>query len=188
MNESLENNQENSKQKENKVLSELIGWGRDIAIALVIVFLIFTFLGQKTNVIGKSMEPTLHDGDQLVVDKLTYRFRDVERFDIIVFPYEPKLYYIKRVIALPGETVSIEEGHVLVNGEQIDAKYQFEIISQYGNNLPLTVPESEYFVLGDNRNNSSDSRYVDVGTIKEDAIMGLARLRIWPVNNFGKVD
>jgi len=164
--------------EDKNILREILGWVRDIAIAVIFVFLIFNFVGQKTNVVGKSMEPTLFDGDQLVIDKLSYRFGEVERFDIIVFPYEPKLYYIKRVIALPGETVSIVDGEVLVNDEVIDDEFGFDIIMNYGNNLPLTVPDNEYFVMGDNRNKSSDSRYTDVGTIDKEDIIGKAIVRI----------
>jgi len=176
------------KKSNNKIIRELLGWVRDIGIALLVVFLILTFLGQKTNVVGKSMEPTLHDGDRLIVDKLSYRFNEVERYDIIVFPHAPKLYYIKRVIGLPGDTVTIEDGFVWVNGEKLDKQYQFETIHQYGNNLPMKVPPGEYFVLGDNRNNSSDSRYIDVGTIKREEIMGLARWRFWPINDVGTLE
>lgn len=174
--------------EENKVWKEIFGWFRDIAIAVILVLLIFNFVGQKTNVVGVSMEPTLYDGDQLVIDKLSYRFGEVERFDIIVFPYEPKLYYIKRVIALPGEEVNIEDGRVYVDGQVIDDAYGFDIINQYGNNLPLVVPEDEYFVMGDNRNKSADSRYMDVGTIKEDEIIGKAIVRIWPLSTLGALE
>lgn len=172
----------------NRVWKEIFGWIRDIAIAIILVLLIFNFVGQKTNVVGKSMEPTLYDGDQLVIDKLSYRFGEVERFDIVVFPYEPKLYYIKRVIALPGEEVTIEDGTVLVDGIQIDEAFGFDIIREYGNNLPLVVPEGEYFVMGDNRNKSSDSRYTSVGTISKDEIIGKAIVRIWPINAFGALE
>lgn len=174
--------------EENKVWKEVFGWFRDIAIAVVLVLLIFNFVGQKTNVVGKSMEPTLYDGDQLIIDKLSYRFGEVERFDIIVFPYEPKLYYIKRVIAMPGEEVKIVDGQVLVNEEVIDDAYGFDIIREYGNNLPLLVPEGEYFVMGDNRNKSSDSRYTDVGTIDKEDIIGKAIVRLWPMNTFGALE
>jgi len=174
--------------EENNVWREVFGWIRDIGIAVILVLLIFNFVGQKTNVVGKSMEPTLFDGDQLVIDKLSYRFGDVERFDIIVFPYEPKLYYIKRVIGLPGEEIRIENGQVLVNNEVIDDEFGFDIIREYGNNLPLVVPENEFFVMGDNRNKSSDSRYTDVGTIYEEDIIGKAIVRIWPMSTFGALE
>ena len=174
--------------EKNNVWREVFGWIRDIGIAVILVLLIFNFVGQKTNVVGKSMEPTLFDGDQLVIDKLSYRFGDVERFDIIVFPYEPKLYYIKRVIGLPGEEIRIENGQVLVNNEVIDDEFGFDIIREYGNNLPLVVPENEFFVMGDNRNKSSDSRYTDVGTIYEEDIIGKAIVRIWPMSTFGALE
>lgn len=171
--------------EENKVWKEIFDWLRDIAIAVILVLLIFNFVGQKTNVVGVSMEPTLYDGDQLMIDKLSYRFGEVERFDIVVFPYEPKLFYIKRVIAMPGETVDIQDGQVLVDGNVIDDAYGFDIINQYGNNLPLVVPEGEYFVMGDNRNKSADSRYMDVGTISKEEIIGKAIVRIWPLSSLG---
>lgn len=174
--------------EENKVWKEVFGWFRDIAIAVILVLLIFNFVGQKTNVVGKSMEPTLYDGDQLIIDKLSYRFGEVERFDIIVFPYEPKLYYIKRVIAMPGEEVKIEDGQVYVDDAVIDDAYGFDIIREYGNNLPLVVPEGEYFVMGDNRNKSSDSRYTDVGTIDKEDIIGKAIVRLWPMTSFGALE
>lgn len=174
--------------EENNVWHEVFGWIRDIGIAVILVLLIFNFVGQKTNVVGKSMEPTLYDGDQLVIDKLSYRFGEVERFDIIVFPYEPKLYYIKRVIGLPGEEVRIDNGQVFVNDVVIDDAFGFDIIREYGNNLPLVVPDDEYFVMGDNRNKSSDSRYTDVGTIYKEDIIGKAIVRIWPMSTFGALE
>ena len=174
--------------EESNVWREIFGWIRDIGIAVILVLLIFNFVGQKTNVVGKSMEPTLFDGDQLVIDKLSYRFGEVERFDIIVFPYEPKLYYIKRVIGLPGEEIHIDNGQVYVDDKIIDDEFGFDIIREYGNNLPLVVPDNEYFVMGDNRNKSSDSRYTDVGTIYEEDIIGKAIVRIWPMSTFGALE
>lgn len=172
--------------EEKSIAKELLGWVRDIAIAIIIALLILNFVGGKISVFGKSMEPTLYDNDQLIIDKLSYRFKDVERFDIIVFPHESKLFYIKRVIALPGETVNIVDGKVLVNDKVIDGDYEFDDTHDYGDSLPLTVPEDEYFVMGDNRNNSSDSRRMIVGTIHKDIILGKATFRIWPLKTFGK--
>jgi signal peptidase I len=167
---------------------EIFTWVRDIAIALLAVWIIITFVGQMTNVIGESMMPTLKDGDRVVIDKLSYRFGEPDRFDIVVFPYKknPSLNYIKRIIGLPGDTVDIQEGKVVVNGERVDAEMGFDLIEDYGDNLPLTVPDGEYFVMGDNRNNSSDSRYSDVGTIKKSDIIGRALWRIWPLSSIGK--
>lgn len=105
-----------------------------------------------------------------------------------MFPYEPKLYYIKRVIGLPGEEVRIDNGQVFVNDVVIDDAFGFDIIREYGNNLPLVVPDDEYFVMGDNRNKSSDSRYTDVGTIYKEDIIGKAIVRIWPMSTFGALE
>jgi signal peptidase I len=134
------------------------------------------------------MENTLDDGDNLIVEKLTYRFKDPERFDIIVFPfrYEEKTYYIKRIIGLPGETVQIVDGDIYINGEILEESYGREVMKYSGQAAdPITLGEDEYFVLGDNRNDSSDSRDPSVGLIKRDEIIGRAWLRIWPLSNFG---
>ena len=127
-----------------------------------------TFVGQRTEVSGSSMETTLSDKDQLFFDKMTYRFRDPKRYDIVVFPYQyqDNTYYIKRIIGLPGETVQILSGMVYIDGMRQDERYGNGIMENPGiAEEPLTLGEDEYFVLGDNRNNSSDSRASDVGLI-----------------------
>ena len=161
------------------------------ALVAGITFLIIHFVGQRTVVNGVSMQPTLSDGDNLIVDKLSYRFRDPERFDIIVFPYKhkPKTYYIKRIIGLPGETVQIDEqGNIYINGEILSESYGREIIRPENVGLaaePIVLGEDEYFVMGDNRNNSTDSRFAQVGNIKREDIIGRAWVRIWPFSGFG---
>lgn len=155
------------------------------------VWLVITFVGQRTEVEGASMENTLHNGDNLIVDKLSYRFRDPERFDIIVFPfqYQANTYYIKRIIGLPGETVQImDDGSIYINGEKLEENYGMEVIKPetIGRAAePIELGDDEYFVMGDNRNNSSDSRTDMVGNIKRENIIGKAWLRIWPVSDFG---
>lgn len=158
---------------------------------LCLTWLVITFVGQRTEVDGSSMEPTLTNGDNLIVDKLSYRFRDPERFDIIVFPYKhkAKTYYIKRIIGLPGETVQIDEqGDIYINGEVLSESYGREIIRAENIGLaaePIVLGEDEYFVMGDNRNNSTDSRYPQVGNIRREDIIGRAWVRIWPLSGFG---
>ena len=160
-----------------------------ILLVLFGTWVLITFVGQRTSVSGSSMEPTLHHGDQLILDKLSYHFSEPERFDIIVFPfqYEEKTYYVKRIIGLPGETVQIDlSGNIYINGEILEEDYGLEPINFPGlAQDPITLGEDEYFVLGDNRNNSSDSRDPSVGNIKRDDIMGKAWVRIWPLNKFG---
>lgn len=169
-----------------KVMKELISTGLYLLFILCSIYLIITYVGQRTEVEGASMEPTLNDGDNLIVDKISYRFHEPERFDIIVFPfqYQPEVYYIKRIIGMPGETVQIdEEGKIYINGEVLPEAYGKEIIKPETIGVayePVVLEEGEYFVMGDNRNNSRDSRDVVVGNIKRDNIVGKAWVRIWP--------
>ena len=177
--------------KSHSVAYELFGGLVYIAIIVGLTWLIITFVGQRTSVSGHSMETTLQDGDQLIVDKISYRFRDPKRYDIIVFPYqyEENTYYIKRIIGLPGETVQVVDGYVYINGSRLESDI-------YGNELmdapmaasqPITLGEDEYFVLGDNRNHSQDSRDPSVGEVKKDTIMGKAWVRIYPFDKMGVI-
>ena len=152
-----------------------------ILVVLAATWLVITFVGQRTQVNGSSMEPTLSHNDNLIVDKISYRFSDPQRFDIIVFPfqYEEDTYYIKRIIGMPGETVYIDE-------EVLQESYGREVMVAAGRAAePITLGEDEYFVLGDNRNNSSDSRDPSVGNIHRRDIIGKAWIRIWPLGKFG---
>lgn len=178
--------EEPEKKKKNPVL-EFLNFVLYIVIVLAVTCFIITFVGQRTNVSGDSMESTLQDGDQLIVDKITYRFRDPQRFDIIVFPYQDSgVYYIKRIIGLPGETVQIIDGYIYIDGELLEESYGREVMEDAGMaSEPITLGEDEYFVLGDNRNASSDSRNPNVGLISRDEIVGRAWIRIWPLGSFG---
>lgn len=175
----------------NKVMKEMISTLLYLLGVLCLTWVVITFVGQRTEVDGASMESTLSNGDNLIVDKLSYRFRDPERFDIIVFPfkYKEKTYYIKRIIGLPGETVQIDEqGNIYINGEMLSESYGREIIRPENVGLasePIVLGEDEYFVMGDNRNNSTDSRFAQVGNIKREDIIGRAWIRIWPFSGFG---
>lgn len=177
----------------NKTLKEILSTGIYLLIVLVVTYLVIVYVGQRTEVNGESMEPTLWDGDNLIVDKISYRFREPERFDIIVFPFQHKqeTYYIKRIIGLPGETVEIdEEGTIYINGEVLIESYGREIINpeHIGRvEYPVVLGEDEYFVMGDNRNNSSDSRIPEVGNVKRDQIIGRAWVRIWPLSDIGVI-
>ena len=174
-----------------KVLREVLSTGLYLLIVLCLTYLVIAFVGQRTEVNGASMEPTLSDEDNLIVDKITYRFHDPERFDIIVFPYKfkEKTYFIKRIIGLPGETVQIDaEGNIYIDGEILEESYGREVISAEHIGLagePITLGADEYFVMGDNRNNSQDSRDPTVGNIARSDIIGRAWIRIWPLNKFG---
>ena len=175
----------------NRIMRELLNTAIYLLCVLGAVWLVITFVGQRTEVEGASMENTLHNGDNLIVDKLSYRFHDPERFDIIVFPFQfqDNTYYIKRIIGLPGETVQImDDVSIYINGEKLEENYGMEVIKPetIGRAAePIELGDDEYFVMGDNRNNSSDSRTDMVGNIKRENIIGKAWLRIWPVSDFG---
>lgn len=174
-----------------EVLKEILSTSLYLLGVLLVTFLVIKFVGQRTEVIGQSMEPMLYDKDNLIVEKLSYRFGDPERFDIIVFPYEyaEKTYYIKRIIGLPGEKLFIDaKGNIFINGEKLEENYGKEVIKNPGlAATEITIGEDEYFVMGDNRNNSSDSRCADVGLIKRDRILGKAFFKIFPFDHFGKI-
>ncbi len=171
------------------IVKEILGTSLYLLVVLCLTYLVITYVGQRTQVIGSSMEATLSNDDNLIVDKISYRFRDPIRYDIIVFPYQyaDETYYIKRVIGLPGETVRIDEaGTIYINDQVLDETYGKEIIKEPGRAFePILLGEDEYFVLGDNRNNSSDSRDPSVGNIKQSNIIGKAFIRIWPFSKFG---
>lgn len=175
----------------NKVLKEMISTLLYLLCVLGLTWLVITFVGQRTEVDGSSMEPMLSDRDNLLVDKISYRFREPERFDIIVFSFKYKedTYYIKRIIGLPGETVQIdEEGNIYIDGEILEENYGREIIKPETIGIardPIVVGEDEYFVLGDNRNNSTDSRTQIVGNVNRKDIIGRAFVRIWPLSKMG---
>lgn len=158
-----------------------------IAIIVAVAFIIVKFIGQRTVVSGRSMENTLSDGDNLIMDKITYRFGNPKRFDIVIFPdpSDPSEYFIKRVIGLPGETVRIgSDGTIYINSKKLDESYGKEVINNPGLAAsPITLGKDEYFVLGDNRNDSLDSRFPEVGPIKGDEILGRAVFRIYPFNH-----
>lgn len=165
------------------------GRADSIAYTLVLaamIYLMLHFIGQRTEVKGISMEPALSEGDQILVDKLSYYFQDPERFDIIVFR-EGGLFYIKRIIALPGERIWISRsGDIFVDDRLLKESYGRESMCFAGlAGDELLLGEKEYFVLGDNRNESLDSRYEEVGAVNRSQIIGRAIFRIYPFGMFG---
>ena len=160
-----------------------------VAAALILSILITKFVAHHTAVDGSSMQSTLSDGDQLIVEQLSYYFHDPQRFDVVVFPISSEDNYIKRIIGLPGETVQIIDGQVYINGNLLtDDHYGMEKMDDPGIAAEtIYLKEGEYFVLGDNRNASVDSRFADVGLIKRDDIKGRAWLRFYPFGSFGIV-
>ena len=171
------------------IMKEILSTSIYLLVVLCAAYLIITYVGQRTQVSGSSMETTLSDGDNLLGGKINYRFSEPKRFDIIVFPfqYDTDTYYIKRIIGMPGETVQIDyDGNIYINGSLLEESYGREVIQNPGRAAePITLGKDEYFVMGDNRNNSSDSRDPSVGNIHRKDIIGRAWVRIWPFSKFG---
>lgn len=160
-----------------------------IVLAFGIAFFINTYVGTHTRVDGESMEKTLYTGDCLIIDKLTYHFSKPKRFDIVVFPVDNDEDYIKRIIGLPGETVQIIDGYVYINGRQLSENVEHEPMLESGlATEPVVLNADEYFVLGDNRNRSTDSRMNSVKMVKKDDIIGKAFFRFYPLENAGKIE
>ena len=186
-------------------------------LLFICIYVVPTFVVQRTAVSGESMEETLHDGESMLINKLSYRFHDPERYDIIVFypkgkEVDDSEYYVKRIYGLPGETVQIKENDIYINGKKIEDPYAKNAMDEAGLAAkPYKLKEDEFFVLGDNRQVSLDSRkiptqdkekYADMyneedleymseddapGPVTRDKIEGKVFFRIWPLSEFGFV-
>jgi len=163
---------------------ELKDWTISIIVAVALAFLIRTFIVELYMVDGPSMRPTLVHGERLVVNKFIYRFEQPTKGDIVVFrfPKDPSRDFIKRVIATGGDTIEIKDGHVYVNGQMLNEPY---ILEKSRGSYPLSsVPMGTIFVMGDNRNNSEDSRFSDVGFVPLNLLKGKAIMVFWPLSNY----
>ena len=167
--------------------SKLRIWLRDLIISVVVSFFIITFLYQPVKVEGTSMAPRLHDQDRLFINKFAYDFEEIGRHEVVVFYYPRDIQksYIKRVIGLPGDIVRIEEGEVFVNGNAVDEPYVPDRYRDVRSMESLRVPPGEYFVMGDHRSISSDSR--DFGPVERKLIYGKAAFVYWPRDEMGVV-
>ncbi|MBE5935067.1 MAG: signal peptidase I [Lachnospiraceae bacterium] len=167
-----------------------------VGFAIVMAFLINTYAGQITTVDGPSMEYNFHDREVLVLDKLTYRLKDPKRYDVVVFPVGSGTdfkYFIKRIIGLPGEKIyiDVEKSEIYADGKKLDDVYGWEKLSGYGKQVDtnnIVLGDDEYYCMGDNRNNSEDSRKTRVGPIKRDAFVGRAIFKISPIKSLGPID
>jgi len=183
---------ESKKPMVKRILIELFLWAAQIAAVVFLAYIISYYALEKTNMIGISMENTLYDGDPIIINKFSYRFTEPKRFDVIVFKQsgrEHNFYNIKRIIGLPGERVQIMDGSIYINGELIEEKINVEPMVNFGlANEEILLEENEYFVLGDNRNNSEDSRFASIGNVRQEEIIGKAILRLSPFNFVSKLN
>jgi signal peptidase I len=166
---------------------ELRSWARDLAVALGLALVIIIFLYQPVKVEGTSMAPLLSDQERIFINKFVYRFEPIERGDVVVFwyPLDRSKSFIKRVVALPGETMEIRAGRLFVNGVELKELYvpaSFLDGSSYG---PMLIPADSYFVMGDHRDSSNDSRVF--GPVSRPNIYGKAVFAYWPVDHFGSL-
>lgn len=179
----------------NPILREIVEWIEVLVIAFLLAMVLKTFVVETTEVSGESMLKTLHDKEKLLVNRFIYKFTEPERGDIIVFlPDNEERNYIKRIIALPGETIDIREGNVYIDDVMLEETYidqDTHKILRNSKEFPYTLGEDEYFAMGDNRRNSLDSRSADVGVLTVEKIRGKAMCRIYPFNKmciFGEVE
>src|SRR5580693_8448550 len=166
---------------------DLRGWTRDLAVALGFALVIIIFLYQPVKVEGTSMAPLLSDQERIFINKFVYHFEPIERGDVVVFwyPLDRSKSFIKRVVGLPGDEVEIRRGHVLINGRNLEEPYvpaQYVDTAAYG---PVQVPRDEYFVMGDHRISSNDSRIF--GPVPSAFIYGKAVFAYWPWTQFGSI-
>ncbi|MCI9527604.1 MAG: signal peptidase I [Lachnospiraceae bacterium] len=171
------------------LLKEIAVWIVEILLTIAAAIIMVSFFGFRVSVIGPSMSPTLENGEKVLVNRFVYKLFDPKQNDLIVFQpngNEKSHYYVKRVIALPGDTVQIKDGKVYVNGELLAESVETEKIenAMMAEN-EIVVGEDEYFVLGDNRNNSEDSRYASIGNVKKDHITGEAWMVVYPFDRIG---
>lgn len=188
----MEENKDLGTKEKGGFIREILEIFKIIIVASAIVLPIRYFIAQPFIVRGASMEPTYNDSDYLLIDEATYYFRSPERGEVIVFryPQNPRQFFIKRIIALPSETVALEGGKVKITKEGLDKEtildepYLSEDIKTIGD-FSRTLGASEYFVLGDNRSASSDSRFW--GPLSKKYLIGRALFRAWPLTKFGVV-
>jgi len=175
--EKMKRNNRDTKKGKKSMVRELL---ETVISAGIIAFIIITFIGQVTVVRGASMEPTLHNNERLIANKISYRFERPERGEIIIFrpPLEIKRNYIKRIIGIPGDKIEIANGEIYLNDKKLEEPYVKN--RSYENMPPTIVPDDSFFVLGDNRPNSSDSRYW--GFVPRKNVVGRAWIVFWPLN------
>lgn len=180
------------KVKEKKSISQMIfGWTFQIVVVIMFAYVLVYFFGQTRTNIGQSMENTITGGDTVLLDELSYRLTRPSRGDVVAFKpqgSDSSHSYIKRVIGLPGETIQIREGMIYINDTVYLEKNDFPAMTDAGLAAdPITLGSTEYFVLGDNRNNSEDSRYADIGRVEAEDIEGKVWFILSPKEHFGWV-
>ncbi len=176
------------KKEETNLLRRCVNWVIDIIVAIALACFIVRAFGIQVEVAGNSMSPLLNSGDVVLIDQFLYDLTGPKRFDVVVFEREDAKVNIKRIIGLPGETVQITEGRIWIDGERLEEPADQKKIALAGlAETPVTLGEDEYFLLGDNRDSSEDSRFVNVGNVKAGQIKGKVWFRVYPALGMGRV-
>lgn len=179
------------KEKTQKIVREISIWVIETLLVIGLAFFIVNYAVEKTTMAGDSMKPILLNEDKIIINKFAYRFTDPKRFDIIVFKQNGKehsFYNIKRIIGLPGEKVQIRDGKVYINNLPLEEKNKVELMVAGGIATDeILLEENEYFILGDNRNSSEDSRFSSLGNVVKEDIIGKAWIRLEPFNFINKL-
>lgn len=174
-----------------KIIREVIIWAIEIMLVLSVAYLITAYGVERTIMLGNSMMPTLQNRDKILINKMVYRFFEPERFDVVVFRQSGKehsYYNIKRIIGLPGERIQIKDGNIYINGEELKEGMELEPMLNGGlAEEEIVLEEEEYFVLGDQRNDSEDSRFANMGNIVKTDIIGKAWIRLQPFDFISQI-
>ena len=168
--------------EENSILKRAVQWLADIAVVLCLAWFSVYAFGTQVQISGQSMTPCLQAGDVVLMNRLSYDLGSPDRMDVVVFQREDRRANVKRVIGLPGETVQIRQGRIWIDGEELEAEPELSRVSLAGlAENPVLLGEDEYFLLGDNRDSSEDSRFANIGNVKREQILGKVWLRVMPL-------
>ncbi|MBF7095826.1 signal peptidase I [Alkalibacter mobilis] len=173
------------KKEAKKTKGDLREWAESAVVAIILAVVIKLFVFEFVMVEGSSMNPTLNNGDRLMVTKIDYFFKEPDYGDVIILNYSDGVEFVKRIVAIGGDSVEIKDSKLYVNDKMVQESYTDD--SSYPDYPKTTVPEGAYFVLGDNRDNSRDSRFADVGFVAEDEIVGKVFIRIYPFDDLGRI-
>ena len=168
--------------EENSILKRAVQWLADIAVVLCLAWFSVYAFGTQVQISGQSMTPCLQAGDVVLMNRLSYDLGSPDRMDVVVFQREDRRANVKRVIGLPGETVQIRQGRIWIDGKELEAEPELSRVSLAGlAENPVLLGEDEYFLLGDNRDSSEDSRFANIGNVKREQILGKVWLRVMPL-------